>query len=99
MSITIFHARLGLVQVPQEVRRDMLRRTCVFASDAIYELRSAFMCIQVTKRRCTIFHARLAPVRILERARRDTIRRTCVVTSGVMYGLHSVFGCVWGMKR
>jgi hypothetical protein len=38
----IFHARVGPLQVPQNARRDTLRRTCVFASSAIFGSHSAF---------------------------------------------------------
>jgi hypothetical protein len=32
----IFHAHVGLVQVPQEARWDTLRQTCAFVFDAIH---------------------------------------------------------------
>jgi hypothetical protein len=49
LQCTIFHSEVGQVLVPQELRHDTLRRTCVFASDAICRSRSAFWCIQEVK--------------------------------------------------
>jgi hypothetical protein len=44
--------------------RDMLRRTCVFASDRIWGSCSAFQCIWGMKHRHTIFRTWVGPVRI-----------------------------------
>jgi hypothetical protein len=38
---SIFHARVGLVRIPQKVCRDTLRQTCFFASGGSYGSRSA----------------------------------------------------------
>jgi hypothetical protein len=42
--------------------RDTLRRICVFASGAICDSRSAFLCVQGVKRRHTNFHSRVGLV-------------------------------------
>jgi hypothetical protein len=55
---TIFHAQLGMVWIPRKACRNMLHQTCVFATDGIYESRSALWCIRGVKHRRTIFHSR-----------------------------------------
>jgi hypothetical protein len=44
-----------------------------FASSGICGSRSAFWCVQVTKRGHSIFHARVEPVRIAQKARWNTV--------------------------
>jgi hypothetical protein len=75
---TIFHGRVGLVQIPEKVYWDTLTQTCVFASGRICESRSALPCVRDVRRRCTIFLARVGPVRNPQKTRGGTLHRTCV---------------------
>jgi hypothetical protein len=52
---TIFHVRVGLLQIRQVSRQDTLRRTYIFASGGICESRRAFRSVRGTKHRHTIF--------------------------------------------
>jgi hypothetical protein len=56
--------------------RDTLRRTCVFASNAICRSHSAFCSVRGAKFWRTIFHARVGLLRTPQKARWDTLRRT-----------------------
>jgi hypothetical protein len=96
---TIFHARVGLVKFPQKVRRDMLRRTCLFTSDGIYGTRTAFRYVRSAKCRSKIFHARVGPVQILQKAHQDTLSWSCVFASRGIYGSRSAFRCIRAAKR
>jgi hypothetical protein len=48
-SMHYFHARMGLIRIPQKVHRDTLRRTCVFTSDGICGTCSPFRCVRGMK--------------------------------------------------
>jgi hypothetical protein len=59
---TIFHTRVGPVQLAEKVRRNTLRQTFVFASGGICRTRSVLRCVRSVKRRCTIFLACVGPL-------------------------------------
>jgi hypothetical protein len=56
---TIILARVGLVRIPEKVRRDMLRQTFVFSSDGICGSHCAFQCLWCMKHQHNIFLARV----------------------------------------
>jgi hypothetical protein len=57
----------------EEALWDTLCRTCVLASDAISEPRSAFWCIRAMKRWHTIFHAQVGLVQFSQNAHPNTL--------------------------
>jgi hypothetical protein len=56
------------------MRREMLRRTCVFSSGGICGSRTAFLCVRGMKRRCAIFHARVRLIQIQQKAHWNNLR-------------------------
>jgi hypothetical protein len=93
-----FHARVVLVQFPNNARRVKLRQTCIFASGGIFGSHSAFHCVRGAKRRCTIFHARVGPVLFLEKAHHDMLHRTCILHPVGSTG-HVVYSGVSGVQN
>jgi ribosomal protein S28E/S33 len=89
----------GPIQILQKACRDMLCRTCFFASGGLCGSRSAFRCVRGMKHRHTIFRAQVGPVRIQQKAHQETIRQTCVFASSGSCGSHSAFRFIRGTKH
>jgi hypothetical protein len=82
----------------KKVCRYTLCRTWVFASGGICGSRSAFRCVQGTKRWNPIFHARVGLIQFPQKASRNMLRRTSVFTSDGIRESRSAFRCIRGVK-
>jgi hypothetical protein len=97
-SMQYFSFLGGPMWVPQETRRDVLRRTCVFASRTIRRSCCMFWCVRCAKRQSKKIRAQVGPTWVPQEARRDLLCQTCVLASCMIWRSHSLFWCICGAK-